>query len=142
MTDDGAPTQRAGPTAPHRSNRGQCAHLLRGPHATVGLPRHCPLFALQLLDLTNRWWSESEGPDIEEGIFYSPAAAAYVGIELTPPSTLTQLHSSFQTLDSRPCANLAKRATSVHMDTMNYELADLHAGRLGASLRDPLFLEW
>ena len=49
-------------TALQRSNRGKCAHLLRDLDATADLPLHCPLFALQLLDLTHRWWSESDGP--------------------------------------------------------------------------------
>ena len=52
------------PTALQRSNRGKCAHLLRDLDATADLPPHCPLFALQLLDLTYRWWSEFEGSDI------------------------------------------------------------------------------
>ena len=67
------------PTALERSTRGKCAYLLRDLDATADLPPHCPLFALQLLDLTHRWWSESEGPDIEEGDVYSLAAAAYIG---------------------------------------------------------------
>ena len=70
------------PTALQRSNRGKCAHLLRDLDATADLPPHCPLFALQLLDLTHRWWSEPEGSDIEEGDVYSMATTACVGIEL------------------------------------------------------------
>ena len=59
-------TGQPDPTALQRSNRVKCAHLLRDLDATPDLPRHCPLFALQLLDLTHRLWSESECPDIEE----------------------------------------------------------------------------
>ena len=70
------------PTALQRSNRGKCAHLLRDLDATADLAPHCPLFALQLLDLTHRWWSESEGPDIEEGDVCSHAAAACIFIKL------------------------------------------------------------
>ena len=70
------------PTALQRSNRGKCAHLLRDLDATADLPPHCPLLALQLLDLTHRWWSDSEGPDIEEGDVFTLAAAAYIGIKL------------------------------------------------------------
>ena len=40
--------------------------LLRDLAAAVDLPPHSALFALQLLDLTHRRWSESEGPDIED----------------------------------------------------------------------------
>ena len=54
--------------------------ILRDLDATADLPPHCPLFALQLLDLTHRWWSESEGPDIEEVDVFSLAAAT--GIQL------------------------------------------------------------
>ena len=36
----------------------------------------------RLLDLTHRGWSETEGPDNEEGDVFTLAAAAYVGIEL------------------------------------------------------------
>ena len=57
-------------------------HLLRDLAATADLPPHCPLFSQRLLDLTLRWWSESEGPDIEEGDVYSLAAAACIGIKL------------------------------------------------------------
>ena len=103
LADDGAPTERAGPTAPQvstplrlagqqvldilaleddvfqrclsaqpdptalkRSNRCKCAYLLRDLADTADLPPHCALFSQQLLDLTHRWWSETEGPDIEE----------------------------------------------------------------------------
>ena len=53
------------------------AHLLRDLDATADLPNHCSLFALQLLDLTHRWWSEFEDPDIEEGDVYFLAAALH-----------------------------------------------------------------
>ena len=67
---------------PSLSNRGECAHLLRDLDATADLPPHCSLLALLLLDLTYRWWSESEGPDIEEGDVFASAAAAKIGIKL------------------------------------------------------------
>ena len=54
------------PTVLQRFNRGKCAYLLRDLDVTADLPPRCPLFALQLLGLTHRWWSELEGPDIEE----------------------------------------------------------------------------
>ena len=44
--------------------------------------RCCALLSQQLLHLTYRWWSESEGPDIEEGDVSSLAAAAYIRIKL------------------------------------------------------------
>ena len=66
------------PKALQGSNRGKFAHLLRDLAATADLPPRCQLFALQLLDLTHRWWSETEAPDIEEGDVYSLAAPAYV----------------------------------------------------------------
>ena len=40
------------------------------------------LFSQQLLDLTHRWWSDTEGTDIEEGDVYPLAAAVYFCIEL------------------------------------------------------------
>ena len=73
---------QSGPTAPQRSNRGKCAHFLRDLAATANLPFDCPLFVLRLLDLTRRWWSGTEGPDIEEGDAYPLAAAASICIEL------------------------------------------------------------
>ena len=75
-------TAQPDPTALQRSNRDKRAHLLRGLDAAADLPPRCPLFALQLLDLTHRWWSESEGSDIEEGNVHFLAAAAYIGIKL------------------------------------------------------------
>ena len=44
----------------------QRALLLRDLDASADLPPHCPLFALQLLDLTHGWWwCKSEFTDIE-----------------------------------------------------------------------------
>ena len=40
------------------------------------------LFSQQLLDLTHRWWSEAEDPDIDVNDVYLLAAAAYICIEL------------------------------------------------------------
>ena len=70
------------PTALQRSNRGKCAHFLSDLDATADLPLHCSLHALQLLDLGQRRWSQSEGPDIEEGDVFTLAAAAYIGTKL------------------------------------------------------------
>ena len=86
MTSFSGVSQRSwSPTALQRSNRGKCAHLLRDLDATADLPPHCPHFALQLLYLTHRWWSETEGPDIGEGAVYALAAAACI---------CTKLHSA------------------------------------------------
>ena len=62
--------------------QGKCAHLLRDLDATVDLPAHCSLVALQVLDLTHRCWSEYEGPGIEEGDVFTVATTAYIGIKL------------------------------------------------------------
>ena len=61
-----------------RSNWCKCAHLLRDLAATADLPPHCALFSEQPLDLTQRWWSETEGTDIEEGDVHPLAAAAQI----------------------------------------------------------------
>ena len=58
------------------------AHLLRDLDATVDLPPHCSLVALQVLDLTHTCWSEYEGPGNEEEDVFTHAAAAYIGIKL------------------------------------------------------------
>ena len=42
----------------------------------------CSLLALQLLDLTHRGWSETEGLEIEEGDVFTLATAAQIGIKL------------------------------------------------------------
>ena len=70
------------PTALQRFNRGKCAYLLRDLDVTADLPSRCPLFALQLLGLTHRWWSELEGTDIEEEDVHSHAAAACIGTKM------------------------------------------------------------
>ena len=79
------------PTALQRSNRGKGALLLRDLDATVDLPPHCSLLALQLLDLTHRRWSKSEGPDIEEENVYALAAAAR---QVPRPSSIPASRSS------------------------------------------------
>ena len=139
------------PTALQRSNRGKCAHLLRDLNATAVLPPRCPLLALQLLDLTRRWWSESEGPDIEEGDVHSLTAAAYIGIRLhsarypdrapfqlpdpqQPARSLTDLLTALAaTLGRRQPRNVPPlhTAQAVHemvaeyriLESVNYELA-------------------
>ena len=205
LVDDGAPTQRTGPTASHvntplrqsppreqfrgqwvsgpqvldllaleddvfqrclpaqpapaalqRFNRGKCARLLRDLDATADLPLHCPLFSLQLLDLTHRWWSESEGPDIDE-------VAAHTSIKLhsarypdpaplqlpdprQPARSLTDLLAALAaTLGRRQPRNVPPlhTALAVHEVVTDSELrvGDVHSSRLGASLRDSLLLE-
>ena len=52
-------------TSLRRTTKGKCAHLLRDLAATADLPLHSTLFPQQLLDLTHRWWSDAEGPDID-----------------------------------------------------------------------------
>ena len=54
------------------------------PPATADLPLHSALFSQQLLDLTHRWWSEAESPDIDVNDVYPLAAAAYICIKLHP----------------------------------------------------------
>ena len=95
---------------------------------SVLAPHHCPLFALQLLDLTHRWWSESEGPDIEEGDVHSLAAAAHIGIKLHSarypdpapfqlPDPRQPVRSHWPSHGSCRCSEQAptsQRATSVH----------------------------
>ena len=53
------------PTALQRFNRRKCALLLRELAATADLPPHSARFSQQLLDLTHRWWTEREDPDID-----------------------------------------------------------------------------
>ena len=87
------------PTVLQRSNSGKCAHLLCDFDAAADMPPHCPLFGLQLLDLTHRWWSESEGPDIEEGRMSTPLRQRpFLALNCTPPG--------FQTLGSRLALSL------------------------------------
>ena len=129
----------AGAAALRRSNRGKCAYLWRDLDATGDLPPHCPLFAVQLVDLTHRRWSESEGPDVEEGEVFTLAAAAYFGIKLHSarypdpapflPPDLRQPARSLTDLLTGSCrysgqAPTLQRATSAHsiLDTLNYEV--------------------
>ena len=172
MADDGAPTQRAdrasgqyssaavstsaggqpAPTHLQKSNRGECAHLLRDLDATADLPPHCPLLALQLLDRTHRWWSERE-PDTEEGVVYTLAAAAFFCIKLHsaryPDPAPFQLPDPRQPASSlthfltAPAATLRRRqprdvpplhtAQAVHEVVAEEYRILVHAGRLGAS---------
>ena len=60
--------------------RRKSARLLRDLAATADLPPHCVLFSQQLLDLTHRWWSEAEDPDMDD--VYPLAAAAEICIKL------------------------------------------------------------
>ena len=46
------------------------------------LPPHSVLFAQQMLDLTHRWWTEREDPDIDVNDVYTFAAAVYIHIKL------------------------------------------------------------
>ena len=151
------------PTALQRSNRGKFAHLLRDLDATADTPHHCPLFALQLLDLTHRRWSESQGPDIEEGDVYSLLALKLHSVrnpDLTPfqLSDPRQPARSVTDLLTALAATLGKRqprnvpplhtAQAVHevvveehciLDSVNFELATYTL--TDWVRRDPLFLE-
>ena len=88
-------------TTLQRSNRGKSVHLLRDLNATADLPPHCPLFVLQLLDLTQRC-----GLNPREGDVYPWRQRLLIALNCTPPGTQTRLHSSFQTLGSRPALSL------------------------------------
>ena len=93
LEDDVFPAVSLSAAAPHSAAEIQtgtgdrCGYLLRYFAATADLPLHCALFSRRLLDVTHRWCSETEGPDIEEGDVYSLAAAAYICINCTPPGT-------------------------------------------------------
>ena len=54
-------------------------------------------------DPHHRWWSETDGPDIEEEDVYSLAAAAHIGIKL---HSARYPDSIFQTLGRRPPLSL------------------------------------
>ena len=70
-------------TALQRFSRCKCAHLLRDLAAAADLPLTVSaLFSQQLLDLTHRWWSEVEDPDIDVNDTYFLAAAACTCIKL------------------------------------------------------------
>ena len=71
------------------------------------LPPHCPLFALQSLNLTHRWWSESEGTDVEERGMSTPLRQLLMlALYCTSARYQTWLHSSFQTIGRRPALSL------------------------------------
>ena len=152
------------PTALQRSNRGKCARLLRDLAATADLPPHRALFTRQLLDLTHRWWSEAEGPDIDVGDVYPLAAAAYICNNLHSAMYRDRPHFSFQIPSSQPASSLAAilgrrqprnvppllSAQAVHevvdeeyhiLRFSELRVGDLLAGRLGASLRGSLLPE-
>ena len=147
------------PTALQRSNRGKCVHLLRDLDAAADLLPHRPIFALQLLDLTHRRW---------ERCLLACGQRLVLALNYTPPGTQIRLHSSFWTLGSRPALSLTfsrllpllwagANLATCHLCTRLWlctklwskntalfskpRVGDLHASRLGASLRDPLFLE-
>ena len=90
--------QLARPTALQRFNRRKSA--LQDLAATADLPPHSVLFSQQLLDLTHRWWSEAEDPDIDVNDVCSLAAAAYICIKRQPASPVPFF--SFQTPSSQP----------------------------------------
>ena len=87
------------PTAPQRFNRCKGALLLRDLAARADLPLHSALFCQQL-NLTHRWWSEAEGPDIDVNDIYFLADAAYICITLHfaryPDAAPFQLPDSWQ----------------------------------------------
>ena len=53
-------------------------------------------------ELTHRWWSESEGPDMRREMSSPMRQRFTLALNCTPPGTQTRLHSSFQTLGSQP----------------------------------------
>ena len=63
----------ASPTALQRFDRGKCVYLLHDVAAAADLLPHSALFSRQLLDLTDRWWSEAQDPVIDDPL----AAAAF-----------------------------------------------------------------
>ena len=120
--------------------------ILRDLAATVDLPPHSALFSQQLLDLTHRWWSEAEGPHIDEGDVYPLAAAACICIKLhsaryhdpaplqlpDPQQPARSLTNPLTTLDAIlgrrqphnvPPLRSAQAVTEVELESMNYELA-------------------
>ena len=113
------------------------------------------LFSQQLLDLTRRWWSEGEDPDIDINDVHTLAAAVYIHIKLhsarnpdpapiqlpdpqQPARSLTDLLSGIAALLARRQphnAPLLHSARTVHkvlaeeyriLESVNYELGDLH----------------
>ena len=70
------------PTALQTFNRRKCAFLLRDLAAAADLPLHSALFSRQLLDLTRRWGTEREDPDIDINDVHSCAAAVHIHIKL------------------------------------------------------------
>ena len=75
------PAQPA-PSALQRCNRRKRAFFLRDLAATADLPLHSALFSQLLLDLTHRWWTEREEPDIDINDVHLLAAAVCIHIEL------------------------------------------------------------
>ena len=149
-------------TALQRSNRGKCADLLCDLDAT---PTCRPTARFSLCSCWNS--PTSGGPRHWGGDVFTLAARLILALNCTPPGTQTQLHSSFQTLGSRPafsltssrllplltagdnlatchlCTRLRVREVVVEefhiLDTLNYELAVI---TLADSVRlFPLFLE-
>ena len=59
--------------------------------ATADLPPHCARFSQQLLDLTCRWWTQTEDPDIDINDVHSLAAAVYIHIKLHSASAASPL---------------------------------------------------
>ena len=99
--------------APHsvaEVQQGQvCAHLLRDLASTAP----SALFSQQLLDLTCRWWSEAEGPDIDVNDVYSLAAAAKICIKLHAGQTVHEVVAEeYHVLES------------VNYELVTYTLAD------------------
>ena len=63
-------------------HRRKCVFLLRDLAAAADLPPHSALFSQQLMDLTHRWRTEREDPDIDINDVQPLAAAVYVHIKL------------------------------------------------------------
>ena len=119
-----------------RGSTGAC-HLLRDLAATADLPPHRALFSQQLLDLTNRWWSETEDPDIDVNDVYLLAAAACTCINCTPQGTLIRLHFSFQIRGSQPAPSPTFSRLSLVFSTASQRstVAFTPGGHRGSSLR-------
>ena len=90
------------PTALQRSNRVKRAHLLRDLDATADLP------PTALFSLCSCWTSPTGGglnlkaPTLRREMSTPSRQRLTMALNCTPPGTQTRLHSSFQTLGSRP----------------------------------------
>ena len=139
------------------------------PHSAAEVQQEqvCSPLVRSSLNLTHRWCSETERPVIEEGDVYLLAAAAYICIELHsarypdpapfqlpdprhPIRSLTELLTSLAAILGRRqphtvppvhgCARSCDRRIPPP-GVSELRVGDLHASRLGVSLRGSLLLE-